>query len=81
MCVQGWLRLSNHLPLRVVVSLLSDRRIIAPYGLAGGRAAKRGQNEIIVRGRRKKLPSKCSFDVPSGGVIRVETPGGGGWGS
>jgi N-methylhydantoinase B len=63
------------------VSLLSDRRTIAPYGLAGGGAGKRGKNEIIVRGRKKNPPSKCSFDVPSGGVIRVETPGGGGWGS
>ncbi|MGD0962777.1 MAG: hydantoinase B/oxoprolinase family protein [Candidatus Acidiferrales bacterium] len=63
------------------ISLLSDRREIAPYGLAGGVAAAKGKSELIVRGRRKKLPSKCSLRVPAGAVIHIETPGGGGWGS
>ncbi len=62
------------------ISLLSDRRTIAPYGLAGGGCGATGKNELIVRGRRKKLPSKCSLRAPAGAVIRVETPGGGGWG-
>jgi N-methylhydantoinase B len=62
------------------VSLLSDRRTIAPYGLAGGGSGAAGRNELIVHGRRKRLPSKCSLQAPAGAVIRVETPGGGGWG-
>ena len=62
------------------VSLLSDRRTRAPYGLAGGKPGAKGRNEIVVRGRRKRLPSKCSFRAPAGAVVRVETPGGGGWG-
>jgi N-methylhydantoinase B len=62
------------------VSLLSDRRKIAPHGLAGGGAGAKGKNELAVRGRRKKLPSKCSLHVPAGAAIRIETPGGGGWG-
>jgi N-methylhydantoinase B len=62
------------------VSLLSERRRLAPYGLAGGRPGAKGRNEIVVRGHRKKLPSKCSFRAPAGALIRVETPGGGGWG-
>jgi N-methylhydantoinase B len=62
------------------LSLLSDRRTIAPYGLAGGRAGAKGKNELIVRGKRKKLPSKCTFRAPAGASIRVESPGGGGWG-
>ena len=62
------------------VGLLSDRRKIPPYGLAGGKPGARGKNELIVGGRARRLPSKCSFYAPAGAVLRVETPGGGGWG-
>lgn len=62
------------------VGMLSDRRIIPPYGLAGGKPGATGKNEIVVKGRRKKVPSKCGMYVPAGSVVRIETPGGGGWG-
>jgi N-methylhydantoinase B len=62
------------------VSLLSDRRKMAPYGLAGGGPGAKGRNVILLQGRSRKLPSKCSLSAPEGAVIRVETPGGGGWG-
>lgn len=62
------------------VGLLSDRRKSAPYGLAGGRAGARGKNELVVGGRRRRLPSKCGLYAPAGAVVRVQTPGGGGWG-
>lgn len=62
------------------VGLLSERRTIAPYGLAGGHPGAKGKNEIVVGGRRQTLPSKFSRHVPAGAVIRIETPGGGGWG-
>ena len=74
------------------VGVLSERRKIPPYGLSGGSPGAVGANEIVepapaaiaarqkgVRGRR--LPSKCSFHAPAGTVIRIETPGGGGWGT
>src|SRR5208282_4318021 len=61
-------------------SLLSDRRRIGPYGLAGGSAGATGRNTLIRGGRRRKLPSKISLQVESGDVLRIETPGGGGWG-
>ena len=60
--------------------VLSERRKIAPYGLAGGAAGARGKTELISRGRREHLASKCGFYVRAGDVIRIETPGGGGWG-
>ncbi len=63
------------------VSLLCERRKFGPFGLAGGRPGKPGKNEIIVKGRRKRLASKCSFYAPQGAVLRIETPGGGGWGT
>jgi len=63
------------------VGMLSDRRAIPPYGLAGGSPGAKGKNELEIRGRRKKVPSKCVFIATAGSVIRIETPGGGGWGT
>jgi N-methylhydantoinase B len=62
------------------VGLLSDRRAIAPYGLAGGGPGAKGKNELISRGRRKRLASKCGFYAKAGDIVRIESPGGGGWG-
>ena len=62
------------------VGMLSDRRVIPPYGLSGGKPGATGKNEVEVRGRRKKVPAKCGFFAAAGSVIRIETPGGGGWG-
>jgi len=61
-------------------TLLTERRTIAPYGLAGGAPGARGRN-VLVRGRRTmRLPGKIAFDVGPGDRVRVETPGGGGFG-
>lgn len=62
------------------VTLLTDRRRLSPWGLAGGGAGSRGRNFIIRLGRRRRLPSKINLRVEAGDVIRLETPGGGGWG-
>jgi N-methylhydantoinase B len=68
----------------VQVGILSDRRKIPPYGLQGGKPGSIGRNEIVInsrtRGRARPLPSKCTFYAPAGTVLRIETPGGGGWG-
>ena len=63
------------------MAILSDRRKVGPYGLAGGFSGKPGKNDLIVRGRPQRLPSKCSARIPSGAIVRIETPGGGGWGN
>ena len=62
------------------VGMLSDRRKIGPYGLAGGKPGKKGTNELIVSGRRKSVAAKGSFYAPAGAIVRIESPGGGGWG-
>jgi N-methylhydantoinase B len=62
------------------VGLLCDRRKRGPYGLAGGLPGKPGRNELRVGAHRKQLPGKCVFYASAGSVIRIETPGGGGWG-
>ncbi len=61
-------------------SILSDRRRFPPYGLAGGKPGKVGKNRLILPKRTKTLPSKAAFSAPRGSVLRIETPGGGGWG-
>lgn len=68
------------------VTLLTDRRERAPWGLAGGGAASLGRN-LICRGatagarRWRTLPAKTQTDLGAGDVLRIETPGGGGWGA
>ncbi len=62
------------------VGILSDRRERGPYGLVGGAAGKRGKNELIRDGQRTALTGKCAFIAEEGDVLRIETPGGGGWG-
>jgi len=61
-------------------SILSERRRFRPYGLAGGKPGKAGKNALILPGRIRKLPSKAVFNAPQGSVLRIATPGGGGWG-
>jgi N-methylhydantoinase B len=62
------------------VTLLSDRRRRGPYGLEGGGAGKPGRNALLRRGRALPVPGKTSFEVRNGDVLRIETPGGGGFG-
>jgi N-methylhydantoinase B/oxoprolinase/acetone carboxylase alpha subunit len=62
------------------VTILSDRRTFPPYGLKGGEAGKPGLN-LFVRGSDTRiLPGKVSLDGQAGDRIRIETPGGGGFG-
>src|SRR3979409_1300713 len=62
------------------MSLLADRRKRAPYGLSGGEDGKRGNASIIRDGRARKIGSKGSWELKAGDRVRIETPGGGGWG-
>ncbi len=62
------------------VTLLSERRKHAPWGLQGGRDGKKGSNLLISKGKRKRLPGKFSLRLNRGELLVVETPGGGGWG-
>ena len=63
------------------MSLLADRRKRGPYGLSGGDDGKPGSAEIIRDGRARKLGSKGSWELQAGDRIRIESPGGGGFGS
>lgn len=62
-------------------TILSDGRIFAPWGLEGGEFGAPQKFIFDPEGEMRELPSKCTIDVPKGGRIRVETSGGGGFGS
>lgn len=63
------------------MSLLSDRRRRAPYGLQGGGDGALGRAFIIrADGGKEELASKGSWDLRAGDRVRIETPGGGGFG-
>ena len=62
------------------VTLLSDRRVFAPYGWNGGSEGAKGRAVLIENGEQRELPGKCNVQVGAGAVLRIETPGGGGWG-
>jgi 5-oxoprolinase (ATP-hydrolysing) len=69
-------------PLRpLVMSILSERRTLQPYGLAGGEDGARGLN-ILVRsnGVLVNISGRYSGPMDVGERLRIETPGGGGYG-
>jgi len=63
------------------VTLLADRRERGPYGLAGGKDGALGMAAVIGEdGSSRELPGKFNVRLRKGERIRIETPGGGGWG-
>ncbi len=62
------------------LSILSERRRFAPYGLAGGQAGGRGENSLFRNGSWHALPPKTNLDCKKGERLRILTPGGGGYG-
>src|SRR6266550_2776845 len=57
-------------------TLLTERRRHGPAGAAGGLAGEVGRN--LLNG--ESLLSKTALRLATGDVLRIETPGGGGWG-
>jgi N-methylhydantoinase B/oxoprolinase/acetone carboxylase alpha subunit len=58
------------------LSILSERRLRAPRGSAGGENGARGSNRLNGR----DLPPKVTTELRAGDVLTIETPGGGGHG-
>jgi N-methylhydantoinase B len=64
------------------VTLLADRRVRGPWGLQGGAEGAAGKATILrADGSREELPGKFNVRLRKGDAIRIESPGGGGWGS
>jgi N-methylhydantoinase B len=63
------------------VTLLADRRTRGPWGLSGGEDGAPGSASMIRHeGSMEKLPGKSNVRLRKGERIRIESPGGGGWG-
>jgi N-methylhydantoinase B len=63
------------------VTLLSERRVLAPWGLNGGGDGALGKTTVIRNdGSTETMPGKFSTRLRPGDRIRIESPGGGGWG-
>ncbi len=62
------------------ITVLSERRAHAPYGLFGADAGQKGENLLIRSGQQEVMPGKFSRRLNKGDVVRIETPGGGGYG-
>jgi N-methylhydantoinase B len=64
------------------VGLFAERSVEGPPGAAGGGAGRPLRASVIgPDGRRARLPSKGARLLPAGARIRIETPGGGGFGA
>lgn len=62
------------------VTVLSERRKHPPYGLEGGQPGMTGKNMILRDGQVMEMPGKFHQNLRKGDVLRIETPGGGGYG-
>ncbi|BAQ66333.1 hydantoinase B/oxoprolinase family protein [Geminocystis sp. NIES-3709] len=64
----------------MTAGILSNRRIIFPQGLKGGKEGKKGENYIIKKdGRKLNLPSNATVEMNVDDVFVIKTPGGGGF--
>jgi 5-oxoprolinase (ATP-hydrolysing) len=67
---------------KMTASILSNNRIVPPFGAAGGEAGKCGRNYVLrADGRQEELGFVASTEVQPGDVFVIETPGGGGYGA
>ena len=65
------------------LSIITERRTSQPWGLWGGAPGASGEQELLRGGdeaRAERLPTSCTVHLKAGDVLRILTPGGGGWG-
>ena len=62
------------------ISMITSRRTTTPYGVGGGEPGQSGRQFLIRDGSGTKLDASFSIEVRAGDRLRIETPGGGGFG-
>jgi N-methylhydantoinase B len=66
---------------RTIVSVGADRRKVTPWGIEGGLHARGAHCWVSSQeGEVRELPTKICTVLRQGDILRIETPGGGGWG-
>jgi N-methylhydantoinase B/oxoprolinase/acetone carboxylase alpha subunit len=63
---------------KVMVSLLTERRLLSPYGLRSEDGGV-GENILETDGELETLPAKTTLELGTGETLILKTPGGGGW--
>ncbi|MCP4973090.1 MAG: hydantoinase B/oxoprolinase family protein, partial [Prochlorococcus sp.] len=65
----------------MTVAILSGARRVAPFGLRGGQPGALGANQLVhADGQLESLNGCTQVDVAAGDALRIQTPGGGGYG-
>jgi N-methylhydantoinase B/oxoprolinase/acetone carboxylase alpha subunit len=68
----------------VTLSLITERRASAPWGLDGGAPGATGENWLLPGGDEdaaERLTDKVTRRLSAGDILRLRTPGGGGYGA
>jgi len=65
----------------MTAGILSERRAVAPFGLFGGSSGQKGLNILQRSGRMVNLGGKATVQLQAGDVIKICTPGAGGFGT
>ncbi|MDP1586738.1 MAG: hydantoinase B/oxoprolinase family protein [Prosthecobacter sp.] len=65
----------------LTVSLLTQHRVEAPFGLHGGQNGQCGRQTLVRGGHGTQLEGCTTFEAQAGDRVIIETPGGGGWGT
>jgi N-methylhydantoinase B/oxoprolinase/acetone carboxylase alpha subunit len=63
----------------VRLTLAGTRRVSQPAASGAAQAGKSAVDQVIIKGKVKRINPAEAIDIPIGGKIKIATPGGGGY--